>query len=188
MMPDSFKEKSSMILNECGSVFSRIDSASIGNLVEEILKADKVFFVGVGRVLIALQAAVKRFNHLGIPAFYVGQIDEPPITPDDLLIVGSGSGESLYPVAIAQKARKIGARIAYIGSNPDSTIKQNSDLFVRIPVPSKMPVEDTVISQQPMTSLFEQCLFLLGDVLALMIMEEKRLGKDDLNLKHANLE
>lgn len=177
-----------MILDECGTVFRRIDPASVNGLVEEILKADKVFLVGVGRVLIALQAAVKRFNHLGIPAFYVGQIDEPPITPDDLLIVASSSGESLYPVAITRKAKNIGARIAYIGSNPDSTIKQNSDLFVRIPVPSKVPVEDTVISRQPMTSLFEQCLFLLGDVLALMIMEEKHLSKDDLNLKHANLE
>ncbi len=188
MIPDSFREKSGLILNECNAVFSRIDPASVERLVEEILKADKVFLVGVGRVLIALQAAVKRFNHLGIPAFYVGQIDEPPITAGDLLIVGSGSGESLYPVAIVQKAKKLKARIAYIGSNPDSTIKQNSDLFVRIPVPSKVSVEDTVISQQPMTSLFEQCLFLLGDVLALMIMEKMRLGKDDLNLKHANLE
>ncbi len=187
-MQESFTEKSDLILNECGLVFSRIDPASVENLIDGILKADKVFVVGVGRVLIALQAAVKRFNHLGIPAYYVGQIDEPPITTRDLLIVASGSGESLYPVAITQKAQKIGTRIAYIGSNPDSTIKQNSDLFVRIPVPSKVPVEDTVISQQPMTSLFEQCLFLLGDVLALMIMEEKRLAKDDLNLKHANLE
>ena len=187
-MPDSFAEKSGLVLNECSAVFSRIDPAAVEGLVDRILEADKVFFVGVGRVLIALQAAVKRFNHLGIPAFYVGQIDEPPITARDLLIVGSGSGESLYPVAITQKAKRLGARIAYIGSNPDSTIKQSSDLFVRIPVPSKVPVEDTVVSQQPMTSLFEQCLFLLGDVLALMIMEEKRLKKDDLNLKHANLE
>jgi 6-phospho-3-hexuloisomerase len=188
MTQDSFTEKSGLILDECGAVFRRINPASVNGLVEEILKADKVFLVGVGRVLIALQAAVKRFNHLGIPAFYVGQIDEPPITAKDLLIVGSGSGESIYPVAIAQKAQKIGARIVYIGSNPDSTIKQNSDLFVRIPVPSKVTVEDTVISQQPMTSLFEQCLFLLGDVLALMIMEKKKLEKNDLYLKHANLE
>jgi len=147
-----------------------------------------VFCVGVGRVLVALQAAVKRFNHLGISTYYVGQIDEPPITPKDLLIVASGSGESLYPVAISQKAMNLGARIVYIGSNPNSTIRKISDLFVRIPVPSKVIVENTVDSQQPMTSLFEQCLFLLGDVLALMIMEEKRLGKDDLNHRHANLE
>jgi 6-phospho-3-hexuloisomerase len=39
-----------------------------------------------------------------------------------------------------------------------------------------------------MSSLFEQCLFLLGDVLALMIMEEKQMGKEEIRQFHANLE
>jgi 6-phospho-3-hexuloisomerase len=75
-----------------------------------------------------------------------------------------------------------------VGSNSESTVSQLSDIFVRIPVPTKIAVADTIESQQPMSSLFEQCLFLLGDVLALMIMEEKQMGKEEIRQFHANLE
>lgn len=33
----------------------------------------------------------------------VGDINEPAMRRDDVLIVGSGSGESLIPIAIAKK-------------------------------------------------------------------------------------
>lgn len=188
MNKSGFLNKSDLILQECDLALHQIDPDSIESLVREITAAEKVFCVGVGRVLIALQSMVKRLNHLGIAAYYVGQIDEPPITDKDLLIVGSSSGESLIPVAIARKAQRFNARIAYVGSNSESTVSQMSDLFVRIPVPTKIAVADTIESQQPMSSLFEQCLFLLGDVLALMIMEEKQMGKEEIRQFHANLE
>ena len=46
-----------------------------------------------------------------------------------------------------------------------------------------------IASQQPMSSLFEQSLLLLGDTVAMLVMQEK--GLDDLHAlwkKHANLE
>ena len=49
---------------------------------------------------------MKRFAHLGIKAHCVGEINEPAIKKDDLLIVGSGSGGSLFPLGIAKKARE----------------------------------------------------------------------------------
>lgn len=188
MNKSGFLNKSDLILQECDLALHQVDPNSIELLVKEIIDAEKVFCVGVGRVLIALQSMVKRLNHLGIAAYYVGQLDEPPITHKDLLIVGSSSGESLIPVAIARKAQSFNARIAYIGSNSESTVSQLSDLFVRIPVPTKIVVDNTVDSQQPMSSLFEQCLFLLGDVLTLMIMEEKQMDKEEIRQYHANLE
>lgn len=42
-----------------------IDPASLERLVDEVLKADQVFFVGVGRVMLALQCICKRFATLG---------------------------------------------------------------------------------------------------------------------------
>ena len=81
------------IINECHSVLSLITEDDTNQLIDAILSADKVFFVGVGRVLLSLQAICKRFNHIGIQAFFVGEINEPAISPDDLLIVASGSGD-----------------------------------------------------------------------------------------------
>ena len=166
-----------------------IDSDQVKRLRDEILKADQVFFVGVGRVMLALQCVCKRLAHLGIKAHYVGEITEPAITKNDLLIVGSGSGGSLFPLGIARKARAtVDCTIVHIGSNPNSEMKELADFMVRIPVRTKLYLEDEIDSCQPMTSLFEQSVLLLGDVLAKMIIEEEHLDMKGLWKYHANLE
>lgn len=186
---DTYQEISTLVIDECRESLSAIDPVSVSQLVDAILDSDQVFFVGVGRVMLALQAMAKRFAHLGLEAFWVGQITEPAITPRDLLIVGSGSGESLIPVAIAGKAHRLGVKIAYIGANPESSIHKISNLFVQIPVNTKLSNQQVLVqSVQPMTTLFEQSLFLLGDVLAQMILVRSGREKSELWKYHANLE
>ena len=177
-MQETIEKKSRMIAEECQRALQKIDEEQSQQLVEAILNADEVFFIGVGRVMLSLQAICKRFAHFGIKA----------ITDKDLLIVGSGSGETLFPVAIAQKAKKIGTKVAWIGSNQESTIAKLADYKVRIPVQSKLNKPDELHSQQPMTSLFEQTLLLYGDSLAMEIMERKGLQFENLWKYHANLE
>lgn len=187
-MSIGIREAKRVAVQECAQALNEISDAQSEELIEAILGADKVFFVGVGRVLLSLQAVCKRFAHLGIDAHYVGEITEPAITGRDLLIVGSGSGESLFPVAIAKKAKTIGAKVAWIGSNAESTIASLADHQVRIPVQSKLARPDELRSQQPMTSLFEQSLLLYGDAIARVIVERKQLELSSLWQYHANLE
>lgn len=184
-----YETASEDVLAELKKTMESIDPASLERLVDEILKADQVFFVGVGRVMLALQCICKRFAHLGIRAHCVGEINEPAIKKDDLLIVGSGSGGSLFPLGIARKARtSVDCTIVHIGSNPNSEMKEIADFMVRIPVRTKNYLEDEIDSCQPMTSLFEQSVLLLGDVLAKMIIEQKHLDMRSLWQYHANLE
>ena len=89
---------------------------------------------------------------------------------------------------IARKAKQLGAKVIHIGSNPDSGLKDTADLFLRIPASSRAKAPDEVHSQQPMTSLFEQSLLLLGDITAFMIVRRKNLDLDGLWQYHANLE
>ena len=63
-----------------------------------------------------------------------------------------------------------------------------ADYMVRIPVRTKEYLDDEIDSCQPMTTLFEQSLLLLGDILAKMIIEEKQLDMKALWRYHANLE
>ena len=92
----SFKEEYTKatgdVLAELQKTLDSVDAESLEKLRDAILEADQVFFVGVGRVMLALQCVCKRLAHLGIKAHYVGEITEPAITEKDLLIVGSGSG------------------------------------------------------------------------------------------------
>ena len=186
---DKYKSACSDVLSELDKTLSSINPEQIENLCNEILKADKVFFVGVGRVMLALQCICKRLAHLGINAHYVGEITEPAITQNDLLIVGSGSGASLFPLNIAKKARSIvNCKIVHIGSNPNSEMKNIADFMVRIPVRTKFYLDDEIDSCQPMTSLFEQSVLMLGDIIAKIIIEEKNLNMRELWQYHANLE
>ena len=177
------------VLDELGRTLASIDPASLERLADEVLKAEQVFFVGVGMVLLSLQSVCKRLAHLGIKTHYVGEITEPAITKNDLLIVGSGSGASLFPLGIAKKARSTAdCKIVHIGSNPNSEMKEICDFMVRIPVRTKFYLEDEIDSCQPMTSLFEQSLLLTGDILAKMIIERQHLDMKGLWQYHANLE
>ena len=176
------------VLSELHTALSSVDEASVEQLVAAIEKADKVFFVGVGRVMLSLQAIAKRLAHLGIRAHCVGEITEPAITKNDLLIVGSGSGTTLFPAAIAKKAHDVGATIVHIGSNPNSPLRDIEAFMVRIPVRTKYYLEDEIDSKQPMTSLFEQSLLLLGDIVAKMIIDRRGLDMKSLWQYHANLE
>ena len=177
------------VLAELDRTLASVDPAQLERLHDAILNADQVFFVGVGRVMLALQCVCKRLAHLGIKAHCVGDINEPAITRNDLLIVGSGSGASLFPLGIAKKARAAAdCTIVHIGSNPDSEMKDIADFMVRIPVRTKLYLPDEIESCQPMTTLFDQSLLLMGDVLAKMIIEEKQLDMKGLWQYHANLE
>lgn len=161
----TYKECCEAVLGELKQTLDSIDPVSLKRLYDEILKADQVFFIGVGRVLLSLQAMCKRFAHLGIKTHYVGEITEPHFGEKDLLIVGSGSGGSIFPLNIAKKARAAvpGCTIVHVGSNPNSEMKEIADFMVRIPVRTKFYLEDEIDSVQPMTSLFEQSVLLLGE-------------------------
>ncbi len=184
----TYQQISELVVSELRTSLGSIESESVERLIDIVLSSRKVFFVGVGRVMLSLQAIAKRWAHLGIDTHLVGEITEPAITADDVLIVGSGSGTTLFPAGIAQKAHKIGAKVVHIGSNPNSPLKDIVCLMVRIPVRTKYYLEDEIDSQQPMTSLFEQTLLLLGDVVAKMIIDRKELDMKGLWQYHANLE
>jgi 6-phospho-3-hexuloisomerase len=183
-----YEKMRTSVLDECQKALEAIELDKVQSYLEMITGAEQVFFIGVGRVLLSLEAIAKRYAHLGIRVVVVGQITEPAITQKDVLIVGSGSGGTLYPAGIARKAKSIGAKVIHIGSNPDSPLKDTADLFVRIPVESRAKKKDEIHSVQPMTSLFEQALLLFGDITAMMLIEDRRIDIDSLWQYHANLE
>ena len=184
-----FQEAKETVLQELDTVFASVDPVQVDQMAEMIIQAEKVFVCGVGRVLMMMQAFEKRLNHLGIDAYYVGEINEPAIIDKDVLIVASGSGESVVPVTIVKKAKQFNPKIIHIGSNPNSSMTPYEDLFVRIPCRTKLNLEDEIDSHQIMSSLFEQSVLLLADMTALLIADKKQIT--DLHAlwrKHANIE
>lgn len=184
-----YRKTCNLVLFEIQNALGSVDPESLASLVQDLCIAENVFFIGVGRVMLSLEMICKRLSHLGISAHCVGDVTEPAITDKDILVVASGSGESIIPVAIAKKAREIGCRrIIHIGSNPNGSMKEYADYMVRIPVQTRLYLPDEVKSGQIMTSLFEQSLLILGDVIAMMMVEQKEVVLEELWKCHANLE
>ncbi|MBQ8994378.1 MAG: SIS domain-containing protein [Oscillospiraceae bacterium] len=185
---ERYEKNKDLILKEIDDILSKVEPEQTQEFIHLLLSSRRVFFIGVGRVLLSLEAMAKRFAHIGIETHVVGDITEPAMGKEDLLVVGSGSGESVVPVAIAKRAKEIGGKIVHIGSNPNGTIAKMADLQVRIPAATKLSLPDEVRSEQPMTSLFEQCLFIYGDIVAALIIEQEGLDVHSLWDTHANLE
>lgn len=184
-----YSNNKDLIIKELTTALGAVADEQVSALAQTIVESDQVFVTGVGRVLLMLQAFVKRLNHLGIKAYYVGEINEPALKNGDLLIVGSGSGASIVPVAIAKKAKSLGAKVVHIGSNKHGPVAEYTDLMVRIPCQTKLNLPDEIKSNQAMSSLFEQALLLLLDAVAAEIIGIKHIN--DLHAlwhTHANLE
>ena len=186
MSKSHYGQNEKSVISELDTVLKGIDDKEIEQLIQALLAAEKVFIIGVGRVKIALSAFAKRLNHLGIQTWLVGDVNEPPIGKSDLLLVGSGSGESLFPKNIAVCAKKYDAKIAHLTSSPKSSIAQLSDIIVDFHCNSKSG--DGIKTIQPMTTLFEQSLFIFGDLICLELSERKGLTTEQIASQHANLE
>ena len=191
-MEESFAEQyektCALVLSEINMALENVNIEAIKRLLKDIVGSEDVFLIGVGRVMMALETFCKRLNHLGIKAHCVGDISEPAIKSGDLLIVASGSGESVIPIAIAKKAKEFNAKVVHIGSNPNGSVSHYCDYMVRIPVRTRLYLDDEIDSQQIMTTLFEQSIMILGDVISKMLIDQSGIDLKKLWKYHANLE
>ena len=101
----NYKINTNSIAEEIKNSLLKIPTKQTENLINQIIKANRVYLVAIGRVNLSLQCFGKRLSHLGIKVELVGSLTEKPASKKDLLIVASGSGESLIPVQISKKAR-----------------------------------------------------------------------------------
>ncbi|WP_377887477.1 6-phospho-3-hexuloisomerase [Alkalihalobacillus sp. R86527] len=175
------------IIDELNRSANRISDEEAEQLANEILDANKVFVAGGGRSGFMAKSFAMRMMHMGIDAYVVGETVTPTFEEGDLIIIGSGSGETKQLVSIANKAADIGGKIAAVTINPDSTIGSLADIIVTLPGSPKDQSGDHE-TIQPMGSLFEQTLLLFYDAIILRFMEKKGLDSDKMYGKHANLE
>lgn len=198
-----YKYLSKIVLDEISETISDIPEIQTNNLINQIIKSQRVFLIAIGRVNLALQCFGKRLSHLGFKVELVGSLTEKPATKKDLLIVASGSGESVIPLNITKKAKKIGCKILHITSAKKSSIRKLADHVVEIksptkPKPKKLKkkekeslsdsISKTKSSIQPMSTIFDQVLHIYGDLVAIQMIDKMKLKKINLWKYHANLE
>ena len=183
-------EYAQAVIAELDRALSAILPQEAERLTNLILGAKRVFVAGAGRSGLAMKAFAMRLMHLGLATYVVGETATPGLSADDLLVIGSGSGATASLVAMAEKAKTLGANLAVVTIFPNSRIGQLADAVVRIPAPTPKADggEDQFISVQPMGSLFEQTLLIFLDIIVMRLMEEMTIDANTMFGRHANLE
>jgi 6-phospho-3-hexuloisomerase len=176
------------ILLELQQAADHLDDEQADQLVEQIMKSDKVFVAGAGRSGLMARAFAMRLMHMGIDAYVVGESITPNVTANDMLIIGSGSGETKSLISMAEKARSLQASVAVVTIFLDSTIARLADFVVKLPGSPKDKSAGNYSTIQPMGSLFEQTLLLFFDSAILRLMEKKGYDATTMFGRHANLE
>ena len=184
-----FNDYSSIVFKEIEETLGDIDQTNITYLMKQIMDAPRIFIAGVGRTGLVMRCFAMRLMHLGIKVQILGEITTTAVSKNDLLLIGSGSGETGSLVSIATKAHNLGVHILLITINPDSSIGKMAQECLKIPAPSpKLTQKQDKTSIQPMGSLFEQSLLITLDCIVGMLKQEKNLDADRMFMNHANLE
>ena len=156
------KEYAGIVLQELTHTLSSIDEVQAEKFVQLIDEADEVFCAGAGRSGFQVKGFAMRLMHMGVASYVVGETCTPNIKEGGVLVVCSGSGETKSLVNHAAKAKEMGARVALITINPNSSIA--------------------------MGSLFEQSEGIFMDIAVMMLMERRGKDSDTMFGRHANME
>lgn len=184
---DTMKE----IADQVNSNANSLEKESILNLLNAIMgiyqSNNRIYIYGAGRSGFIGRCFAQRLMHLGIKSCFISDAVTHQYKKNDLLVVISGSGETVSPVAIAQKAREIGGKIALITGNPKSTIGQISDYCIKVEGKSK----DKAITQEtlaPYTSLFDISTLSILDSIGGVLMDLLNVSESDIDNRHASIE
>ena len=182
-----------IVQSEISEVLNSIDENSLNEFIDTIIKSNKIMGYSAGRMGFGLKAFLMRLNHLGIPAYWYGDNYIPPMDENDLFICCSNSGTTKSVVNIADIFRnKANGYIASFVGNENSTLASLSDVVIKFKTCNgglnSVDSSSKINSIQPMTTLTEQAMFILFDVIIMMIIKRKNIKINDTKKFHSNIE
>ena len=124
MQKNNYYKNTNLIVKEISDILNNIPPNQTSNLINQIIKSNRIFLVAIGRVNLSLQCFGKRLAHLGFKVELVGSLTEKPATKKDLLIVASGSGESLIPLHITKKQKVLDAKYYILHLRKDHLLER----------------------------------------------------------------
>lgn len=192
------KEVSEWILAGVGGIIQSIDSEEINRMVETILETHdrKILLLGSGRSGFVGRAFALRLMHLGFNVYVSGETITPALTPDDLVLVLSGSGTTTTVVAQAGVAKEVGSKIVAVTSHSDSPLAELADEVVvvkgRTKIDQIFDYEGRQIAGEydnaPLGTMFELSVMVFLDSVIAELMQKLGIHEIDLRRRHANAE
>lgn len=160
-----------------------LDQVFVG-IVDKIVNCQgKVILTGIGKPGHVCKKLAATFSSLGTPSFFLHPAeaqhgDLGMISPNDIVIMISYSGESEEVIHLLQNIRLIGAPIIGITANADSTLAQNCDTLQLLP-----PFEEACYMKlAPTSSTTVEMAY--GDALAVASADQRGFDERAFSLFH----
>ena len=177
-----------LILDELEESLNFSDSRQTESFLDKILEAHNIVLVGAGRVGLSVRSFATRLSQLNLNSFMLGDSNVPSLNENDLLIVGSGSGETKTILELVKISSKRKVNICLITTSQKSSMAELANNIVLLNAPSKLSVNNIIESKQPMTTLFEQSLYLYLDAVVLKLMARLHESSGSMWNRHSVLE
>ena len=189
------------LIKSISAALRGLDREEVKTLLESLMdtrtRGKKVLVVGAGRSGLVGKAFAMRLMHLGFPVYVLGETINPNVGEGDMVIVISGSGKTTVPLAAAQMAKSLNAKVVAITSQEESPLAQTADLVVDIPGREDVASEDEYHIRQlkgqheslaPMGTMFEDTTMIFLDSIIAELLNRLGLSVDSMRLRHATIE
>jgi len=171
----------SYILKHVHEILSEDYSSNIKEMINLIVKSNKIFTYGVGRSGIIGKAFAIRLVQLGLKVYFIGETVTPIVEPDDLVIIISNTGQTMSAIQTANIARRVGAKVIAITGKGNSKLAHAANLVICL----KPKKDEQLEILAPLGTLFEISSFIFFDGLVTQIMKKLNQTEEDMRKRHA---
>ncbi len=180
-----FSESIKYIQLKLKDILSKISQEDINQVKELFSKSDRIFVYGAGRSGLVAKAFAIRLVHLGFQTFVIGETITGPVQKGDLVVIVSGSGETIPAVMTAEIAHNLGAKVVSITGKKKSEIAKYADITLFI---SSFCNEEEREKYAPLGTLFEASVWIILDGIIAELLHSKNETEEDMRQRHATLE
>ncbi len=180
-----FKKSIDYIQYKIKDILSKVSQKDIDKVKNLFLKSNRIFVYGAGRSGLVAKAFAIRLVHLGFQTFVVGETITAPVKKGDLVVIVSGSGETIPAVMTAEIAHNLGANVVSITGKKDSGIAKYANITLFISAGCKEKERE---KYAPLGTLFEASVWILLDGIIADLLNTKGECEEDMRSRHATLE
>lgn len=181
----SFKESINYLQEKIKDILGKVSGEDITKLCKLLLKAKRIFVYGAGRSGLVAKAFAIRLVHLGFQAYVIGETITPPVRVGDLVLIISGSGETMPSVMTADIARDMKVKVIAVVGEERSSLARKADLAIVLSAHCK---DEHKSRLAPLGTLFEASAWILLDGVVAELMDLKGESEEKMKKRHATLQ
>ncbi len=180
-----FDKSLNYIQSRVEEILNKVSKKNIKKIKNLFFNSNHIFVYGAGRSGLVAKAFAIRLVHLGFQTFVIGETITRPVQKGDLVVIVSGSGETIPAVMTAEISHNLGANVVSITAKKKSEIAKFADVTLFILINYK---DKNRKKYAPLGTLFEASVWILLDAIIADLLDSKDETEELMRKRHATLE